>query len=144
MTRQGQRWVLIAIGWMFVGLGLIGVILPVLPTTPFMLLALWCFARSSQRFHDWLYHHPVFGPPLQLWHHHRVIPLGGKIIALTAMAGSLTYLVFFRETAGWIVVVAALVMGYGAWFILTKPSRPPLVAAGEAAPGRVNRADREV
>ncbi|MEK9673544.1 MAG: YbaN family protein [Rhodospirillaceae bacterium] len=125
MKEASKKILLIVLGWFFVGLGVLGVVLPVLPTTPFMLLALWCFARSSERFHNWLYHHPLFGLPLQKWEEHRVIPLGAKVIAVTAMAGSLTYVVFFTKTPGYLIALAAAFMVYGAWFILTKPSKIP-------------------
>ena len=58
----------------FFGLGVLGVLLPGLPTTPFMVLAAWAFARSSRRFHNWLTTHHLFGPPIQRWQAHRVIP----------------------------------------------------------------------
>ncbi len=125
MTGATKKGVLIVLGWAFVVLGVIGVVLPVLPTTPFMLLALWCFARSSQRFHDWLYHHRVFGPPLQKWERHRVIPAPAKFIACATMSASLIYIAFIRPVPGYVVAIAAVVMAYGAWFILTKPSRVP-------------------
>ena len=125
MKDATKKGVLIVLGWVFVALGVIGVALPVLPTTPFMLLALWCFARSSQRFHDWLFHHRVFGPPLQKWERHRVIPAPAKFIACTTMSASLFYITFIRPVPGYVVAIAAVVMAYGAWFILTKPSRAP-------------------
>ncbi|MEQ9559260.1 MAG: YbaN family protein [Rhodospirillales bacterium] len=125
MTGTTRKAVLIVLGWGFVALGVVGVVLPVLPTTPFMLLALWCFARSSQRFHDWLYHHRLFGPPLQKWERHRVIPVSAKVFACTAMTASLIYITFFRPVPGYLIAIAAAVMAYGAWFILTKPSRVP-------------------
>lgn len=125
MNETTKKAVLIVLGWIFVALGVLGVVLPVLPTTPFMLVALWCFARSSQRFHDWLYHHRMFGPPLQKWETHRVIPAPAKFIACTAMIGSLIYIIFISPAPIYLIAVAMVIMGYGAWFILTKPSRIP-------------------
>ena len=113
------------LGWCFFGLGAVGTVVPGLPTTPFMLLALWAFSKSSQRFHDWLYNHRVFGPPLHQWNTHRVIPGKAKLLAVATMASSLGYLVFFTGISVWLKVLTALVMLYGAAFILSKPSRAP-------------------
>jgi len=120
-----RRPLFLGLGLAFVGLGLLGTVLPVLPTTPFMILALWCFARSSKRFHDWLYHHRVFGPPLRQWDQHRVIPLAAKIVAVTAMAASMVYVVLFSAAPWYLIAAMAVVIAYGAWFVLTKPSRAP-------------------
>ena len=109
-------------GWFFFFLGAIGVILPVLPTTPFMLLALWAFSKSSDRFHCWLYSHKFFGPPLQKWHQYRVIPLAAKIMSVSMMSISFVYLLVFEKMQVSILIVIALVMLYGMWFVLTKPS----------------------
>lgn len=111
-------------GWVFFILGLIGVILPVLPTTPFMLLALWAFSRSSVRFHNWLYQHKVFGPPLQQWSQYRVIPLLAKVMSISMMSISFLYLVFFRDLHIAVIIIVAIIMLYAGWFILTKPSSP--------------------
>ena len=113
------------LGWCFFGLGAVGVVVPGLPTTPFMLIALWAFSKSSQRFHDWLYAHPLFGPPLHQWRSHRVIPGKAKLLAVSTMAASFLYLSFFTGISTWIKVLIALVMLYGAAFILSKPSRVP-------------------
>ncbi len=106
------------LAWLFFIIGAIGVVLPVLPTTPFM----WAFAKSSKRFHDWLYYHPLFGPLLQKWQQHRVIPLPAKIASVTMMIASYAYLVFFRQLNIYLLLFIAALMLYGMWFILTKPS----------------------
>ncbi|EQA1631333.1 TPA: DUF454 family protein [Enterobacter hormaechei subsp. steigerwaltii] len=73
-----QRTILIIIGWLAVVLGTLGVVLPLLPTTPFILLAAWCFARSSPRFHHWLLYRSWFGGYLRHWQKHRAMPAGAK------------------------------------------------------------------
>nr|WP_024967298.1 DUF454 family protein [Pantoea sp. IMH] len=82
-----QRIILLIIGWLAMGLATIGVILPLLPTTPFLLLAAWCFARSSPRFHDWLLYRSVFGRYLRHWQQHRALPPGtkGRMIVFTLL-----------------------------------------------------------
>ncbi|MDH5391671.1 MAG: YbaN family protein [Gammaproteobacteria bacterium] len=112
------------LGWFFFATGAVGTVLPVLPTTPFMLLALWCFSKSSKRFHNWLYQHPFFGPALQQWSENRVIPFSAKLMSVTMMTASFIYLAFFRELALVFLLPVASIMLYGIWFILSKPSRP--------------------
>lgn len=110
---------------MFFGLGAAGAVLPLLPTTPLMLLALWCFARSSRRFHHWLYHHRWFGPPLQAWTLYRVVPLWAKLTAWTTMAASMAYLLW-RQSLPWPAMALTLALvAYGVWFLARCPSRLP-------------------
>lgn len=117
------RMIYLGLGWLFFGLGVLGAFLPVLPTTPFMILALWAFSNSSERLRTWLYTHRIFGPSLQRWQEHGVIPARAKMAAIGGMSVSLGYLVFFTDLAWpWLLASVAL-MGYGAFYILTKPSR---------------------
>ena len=118
------RPLLIGLGWLFVALAVAGVFLPILPTTPFVLLALWCFARSSKRFHHWLYNHPRLGPYAQAWREYRVIPLKAKILSVTMMAMSLGLIV--HKTDDWRIPAAVgLVLVCVAAWIVTRPSRVP-------------------
>ncbi|MFM5422411.1 YbaN family protein [Aeromonas veronii] len=68
-----KRWCLMALGWLAFATGIVGIVLPLLPTTPFMLLAAALFARSSPRFHRWLLTHRWFGPPIVDWQQYRGI-----------------------------------------------------------------------
>lgn len=86
MHRWLFRWLLFTAGWLCVGLGAVGVVLPVLPTTPFMLLAAFCFARSSPRFHRWLLSSKLFGPLIDNWQRERYIEKRSKRTALVVVA----------------------------------------------------------
>jgi uncharacterized protein len=119
------RWVYLGLGWIFFGLGVAGIVLPVLPATPFMLLALWGFSKSSPRLEAWLLAHRVFGASLRAWKAHRVIPLRAKLVAWGSMIASLVWMIFVSHTAWWIVGVSAALMAYGAWFVGSCPSKPP-------------------
>src|SRR5688500_15811539 len=105
-----------ALGLLCVGLGVIGAFLPVLPTTVFLLIALWAFARSSQRLETWLLEHPRFGPRLVAWRAHRVVPWPVKLTAWGSMAGSLT-LMIVGGLSPWAIGGAAGVMAIGAIYI---------------------------
>lgn len=113
------------LGWCFFGLGAVGVVIPGLPTVPFMLVALWLFSKSSRRIHDWLYSHRVFGPPLQQWRAHGVIPRRAKLTAVVTMSLSLAYMIAFADVGPGITALTAAIMLVGAVFILRQPSRVP-------------------
>ncbi|MDH5570365.1 MAG: YbaN family protein [Gammaproteobacteria bacterium] len=112
-------------GWLFLGAGVIGVFLPVLPTTPFMILALWMFSKSSVRFHNWLYSHRIFGPPLQKWFEYRVVPPVAKVASVGMMSLSYFYIVVYTNMPWWGNMMIGTVMLYTVWYILRKPSCVP-------------------
>lgn len=124
-ASRGRRWAFVTLGWLCVGFGVIGAVLPVLPTTPFLLVAAWAFARSSRRFHDWLIDHPRLGPPVRAWRQHRVVPLRAKIAALSTMLASLTYVTFFLADDWTLPLAAGTPMALTALWLLTRPSRVP-------------------
>jgi hypothetical protein len=118
------RVALAAFGWLNVGLGVLGMMLPVMPTTVFLLIALWTFSKSSIRFHHWLYNHPRLGRTIPAWHAHGVIPARAKLFAGTMMSASLIYVTLF-VAQGWQLPVG-LVLATVATFIVSRPSRVPV------------------
>ncbi len=79
------RWLLLLVGWVAVGLGMLGIPLPVLPTTPFLLLAAACFLRSSPQAHQWLVQHPKLGPYFVQFLEGHGMPLKAKVYTLVVM-----------------------------------------------------------
>ncbi|HEN3479504.1 TPA: DUF454 family protein [Yersinia enterocolitica] len=108
-----SRWLLIALGWLAVVLATLGVVLPLLPTTPFLLLAAWCFARSSPRFHHWLLYRSWFGSYLRTWQQHRALPPGAKwkaiLVTVLTFAISL-WLVKIWWVRGILLVILTLLL----------------------------------
>lgn len=118
-----MRGLWLGLGGLFLGLGLLGVVLPVLPTTPFLLLAAGCFARSSPRLHGWLLAHPVFGPPIRNWEENGAISRRAKRLAVGSMAAVLALSVGLGLS--WKVLIPqALLIAVGAGFVLTRPDGP--------------------
>lgn len=97
MHRLVLRWLLFSVGWGCVVLGAIGVVLPVLPTTPFLLLAAACFDRSSPRFHRWLLSTKLFGPLIENWQRERYIEKRSKRVALIVVAITFTSSILIVE-----------------------------------------------
>jgi uncharacterized protein len=122
--RTRGRRLLFALGWLSFAVGIAGVILPILPGTPFMVLALWAFSRSSDRFHAWLYHHRIFGPPLQRWQRERCIRPWTKAVALGSMAASFLYVILWVKPPAWALAAMAAVVTATAALLLIIPSRP--------------------
>ncbi|MCW8917075.1 MAG: YbaN family protein [Magnetovibrio sp.] len=120
-----KKTVFLVLGWLFFALGVIGAFLPVMPTTLFMIMALWAFANGSEELHNWLYTHPRFGPALQHWDQHRVIPLHAKIAAIGGMGISLIYVVVFSDAPTLAVFAATAFIAVGAVYVLSRPSQVP-------------------
>lgn len=119
-------------GWVFFAIGAVGTVLPGLPTTGPMLLALACFARGSERLEGWLLQNRVFGPSLRRWREDGIIPIRAKITALSMMAVSLAYTVWLSPLPRWGVVAVAGFVALGAAVVLSFPHGR---ADGDDGPG---------
>jgi uncharacterized membrane protein YbaN (DUF454 family) len=126
------RLVFAFLGATFLVVGVVGIFLPLLPTTPFLLLAAACFARASRRLHHWLLNHVVLGPVVLEWREHRAIPLRVKRAALLFMAASMTVSMIFFFT-DWRARLALAVLAVVLFLILWRiPSRDAPCAQGGA------------
>ncbi|AIX50494.1 MULTISPECIES: DUF454 family protein [Pantoea] len=109
-----QRFLLLSLGWLAIVLGTLGIVLPLLPTTPFVLLAAWCFARSSPRFHHWLLWRSPFGRYLRHWQRHRAMPPGAKgraiVLIIITFAFSLWLVKLFWLRLLLLVLLAILLL----------------------------------
>lgn len=116
-----ERSFWLVLGLVALGLAILGAVLPLLPTTPFLLAAAYAFARSSPRLETWLLTHPQFGPLIVNWQRHGSIPRPAKRIAVVIMAATLA-LTWFAGFPLWVFAVQVLVLSAVATFILTRPS----------------------
>jgi uncharacterized membrane protein YbaN (DUF454 family) len=120
MNKPRVRWPFAILAYVFAALGLLGLAVPGLPTTPFILLAAWAASRGSERMHVWLRDHPRLGPPLRDWREEGAISTRAKILAVVLLAMSWTILLV-RGTATWLLIaLAAFFMGL-AVFVGTRP-----------------------
>ncbi len=110
-------------GFLALALGVVGIFLPLLPTTPFLLLAAFCFSRSSERLHIWLVTHPRFGPIITNWNENGAIDRRSKIIAVFMMAAAFGLSVYMQLPA-WVLMAQGVVLALVALFILSRPDGP--------------------
>ena len=97
-----------ALGTLFLLLGIIGIFMPILPTTPFLLLATGCYARSSHRFYNWMMNHPALGPLIVEWRIYRSIPWRVKLVAVTTMTLTFGSSIIFFVRDGWLQLLLAV------------------------------------
>lgn len=123
-------------GLLALATGAAGVVLPLLPATPFLLLAAFCFARGSPRLHRWLIGHRIFGPPIENWRRHGAIGRNAKISAAAVMAATFAGSALFGASL-LVLTIQGVVLSGAALFVLTRPGVPrgdPSRPAQDASP----------
>jgi uncharacterized membrane protein YbaN (DUF454 family) len=115
----------IAAGTLAVALGILGMFLPVLPTTPFLLLAAFCYARSSERFYRWLLYNRWFGEYIRNYREGRGIPLREKVLTLAALWATIGFTALYVVTSWWgRLILVAIATGVTVHLVKVKTFRP--------------------
>ncbi|HEY5642641.1 MAG TPA: YbaN family protein [Woeseiaceae bacterium] len=123
MLSRAARMSWLVVGVVALALGALGIALPLLPTTPFILVAAVAFARSSTRLHAWLVNHDVFGALIRNWQRHRAISRRAKLASILSMGAVLAISLAMQAPAA-VVVAQLIVLGGAAAFILSRPEPP--------------------
>ena len=119
-----SKIILLVLGWLCVCLGFIGIFVPGLPTTIFLIIALWAFTKSSSKLRLWLLNNKRFGPILRNWQEHKVVPRRAKIVMVITQAFVVIIVQYTFEnliiTFGLTVILVIV-----AWYVISLPSRVP-------------------
>ena len=119
VKNRAVRSFIFAVGILSVVLGSIGAFLPILPTTPFILLAAWCFLKSSERAHVWIHRQPLFGKALKDWEKNQSIARPTKVLAISMIALSATF-IWLKVSNLWIKYFVTILLLFVSVFILTR------------------------
>lgn len=113
-----RRICLLIVGLISLGLAIIGIIVPLIPTTPLLLLAATCFVRSSNRLYEWLITQKYLGPYIKNYRDGKGIPLSAKIIGVILLWTSMLFTIFFVVPLIAVKLILAAVAAFFTWFIL--------------------------
>ena len=116
-----MRFLYAGLGLICVALAVIGIVLPLLPTVPFLLLAAFFFANSSERLHNWILAHNLFGPMIQDWNDHRAIRPGAKKAATLSIAAVFS-LSLILGAPSHVLIIQSIVLSCVLIFIWTRPN----------------------
>jgi len=120
-----KKIILITIGWLCVGLAFVGTFVPGIPTTIFLIIALWVFAKSSKKFHSWLLNHKRFGPILQNWESHKVVPRKAKILMVILQISAVIIFHYSLQNI-YLTAILIITLVFVARYVLSLPSELPV------------------
>ncbi|MBO6467465.1 MAG: YbaN family protein [Pelagibacteraceae bacterium] len=119
-----KRIILISLGWLCVGFGFVGIFVPGVPTTIFLIIALWAFTKSSEKLRHWLLHHKRFGPILNNWQKHKVVPRRAKILMVILMSSAVVLFHYSLQnlylTIGLVIILVSVAI-----YVISLPSETP-------------------
>ena len=119
-----KKIILISLGWFCVGLGFVGIFVPGIPTTIFLIIALWAFTKSSKKLRNWLLNHKRFGPILNNWQQYKVVPRRAKILMVVLM--SLAVILFYYSLQSLILTIGLIIILVSvAIYVISLPSKVP-------------------
>ena len=120
-----KKIVLLTLGHLFLALGIIGAFLPILPTTPFLLLAAFFYSKSSSKIHQWMLKHKYLGPPLKDWQQNGVIGMKAQILAASMIILIISWRIPKLDVRMPIKIIASSVLFAVLIFVCTRPSKAP-------------------
>lgn len=121
-SNPALRYIWLGLGFLFTGLGFVGAFLPILPTTVFLLIAAYFFARSSPRFYNWLMNNRMFGTLLRDWKDGKGLPLKAKIMAVSLIALTIGFSAFIVPIL--VVKILLILCGVGvSTYLITRPTK---------------------
>ncbi|MCY3694650.1 MAG: YbaN family protein [Chloroflexi bacterium] len=132
LGERARRYLLMAFGVLCLSLGAIGLVVPGLPTTIFVILAAWAFVRSCPVLHRWLLENRLFGPRLQAWYDDPTLPRAGKLAIIAAIAISITISITLARPPAPLTLAGLAVAGFGAWWVWFRiPTRAGTSSGGD-------------
>ena len=126
MPGKRAQFGYLVLAYLATAFGIAGVFLPLLPTTPFLLVAVWAASRGSPRVHDWIYSQPQFARLINNWHEQGAVPLGAKWLATAMMIVSWSFLLWSEYHWGLLLGMSLFFLGIGI-FLWTRPNPEPRV-----------------
>lgn len=124
MVQGSLRLIFLAAAWISLGLGVLGIFLPILPTTPFAILSGYLFSKSSPKLHQWLLQRPILGELIIQWEKHGVIKIKAKVMSTALIIPLFSYTIFFVDVVWPIKLIVSLIGVAVLSFIWSRPSRP--------------------
>ena len=116
-----RRIIYLGVGWLSLGMAFAGIILPILPTTPMLLVAAWAFGKSSPELAEKIRSHRIFGPAVRDWQDHGVIALKAKSLAISIMALMGAWLWVYGNLPVWLTLLLCAVMVAAGFYVGSRP-----------------------